>query len=341
MLDAGIFQQAAQALPDSLLIPEETTPKYYAYTAPFQSFLFHGDLGTDPSVYAYYPHAFSVNLINDVDPGKLSAAIPALTAAVKNGDVLITHGDYWQANNPTIISIYQAAGVAVPPTTTPTPPPVIPTPPITPPPATPVAPSKVSILTPSAGDTVANTVVVAGAINLTLDAAGSYLMVDGAEIGTQRASSAPFAYPLDTTMLSNGTHTLQLWAHDTANTTWLSNTVTITVANNTVLTSPTTPPATNPVSSTYPITLNYPSNGQAVSGVLGVTGAVTQTLDAAGSYVLIDGAEYGTARVSASPFVYLIDTTLLSVGQHTLQIWAHDIGNNTLLSNLVNVIVSR
>ena len=350
VLDAGIFQQAAQALPDSLLIPEETTPKYYAYTAPFQTFLFHGDLGTDPTIYTFYPHAFSVNLINDVDAGKLNAAIPALTTSVKNGDILIGHGDYGQANNPTIVSIYQAAGVTGPPTTPVTPPPVTPPPvtpppvtppPVTPTPPTPTAPAKVSIVTPSAGETVANTLVVTGALNLSLDAAGSYLMVDGTEIGTRRVSDAPFNYTLDTTVLSNGSHTLQLWAHDTTNATWLSDTVAITVANDASSTPPGTPPVTTPVSTAYPISLTFPSTGQAVSGIVSVSGAITQTLDAAGSYVLVDGAEYGTARIGSSPFVYLLDTALLSAGQHTLQLWAHDIANNTLLSNIVNVIVSR
>jgi hypothetical protein len=109
VLDAGIFNQVAAALPDSLLVPEESTPKYYAYTAPFKSFLFHGDLGTDAMVYSYYPQAFSVNLINDVDARTLAASLPQLTNAVRHGDVLMTHADYWQANNPTIVQIYQSA----------------------------------------------------------------------------------------------------------------------------------------------------------------------------------------------------------------------------------------
>lgn len=340
VLDAGIFQQAAQALPDSLLIPEESTPKYYAYTAPFQSLLFHGQTGTDASVYAYYPNAFSVNLINDVDSSKLAPAIPALTAAVKAGDVLMVHGDYWQANNPTIVSIYQAAGVSTPPSApvTPTPP----TPPTNPAPPSPSAPAKVSILTPSSGDAVSSSVNVTASVGVSLDAAGSYLLVDGAELGTQHVTGAPFVYPLDTTMLSNGTHTLQLWAHDTANDTLLSDTVTITVANTTATgpgtpSSPGTPP---PGSAAYPIALTYPATGQAISGIVNIAAAITQTLDAAGSYVLVDGAEYGTARVTSSPFLYGLDTSLLSAGTHTLQIWAHDIANNTLLSNIVNVIVS-
>lgn len=357
VLDAGIFQQAAQALPDSLLIPEESTPKYYAYTAPFQSLLFHGETGTDTSVYAYYPKAFSVNLINDVDPTKLAAATPALTAAVKAGDVLMTHADYWQANNPNIVSIYGAAGVTTTPTlpVTPTQPtqPTQPTVPAQPTP--PVAPNNVSILTPSSGETLSSTVTITGSVNVSLDAAGSYLMVDGVEIGTGRVSSSPFTYPLNTTTLSNGTHTLQLWAHDTNNATWLSNTVAVTI-NNTVATAPTapvTPPTANapttptvnppstPVTTGYPLSLTYPSTGQAISGLVSVAGSITQTLDAAGSYVLVDGIEYGTARVTGSPFVYLLDTSLLSAGAHTLQLWAHDIGNNTLLSNVVNVIVSH
>ena len=108
VLDASIFQRLAQTFPDCLIMPEESTPKYYAYTAPFQTFIFHGDLGTDPSIRAYYPDAFSVNLVNDVNARTLAAKVPQLTRSVKNGDILMGHVGYWQANNPTIGSIYHA-----------------------------------------------------------------------------------------------------------------------------------------------------------------------------------------------------------------------------------------
>ncbi|MFT4112071.1 hypothetical protein [Silvibacterium sp.] len=110
ILDADIFQQLAAALPDSLIIPEESTPKHYAYTAPFLSFIDHGDTGTNPEIHVYYPTAFSVNMVNDVDASKLANAIPALTSSVKSGEVLMGHADYWQTNNDTILSIYQNAG---------------------------------------------------------------------------------------------------------------------------------------------------------------------------------------------------------------------------------------
>jgi hypothetical protein len=109
VLDAGIFEKVAAAFPDSLVIPEESTPKYFAYTAPFLSFIYHGDTGTDASVYNYYPHAFSVNLVNDADAGKLMAARSSLEEAVRRGDILMGHVDYWQSNNPAIVAIYQAA----------------------------------------------------------------------------------------------------------------------------------------------------------------------------------------------------------------------------------------
>jgi hypothetical protein len=93
------------------------------------------------------------------------------------------------------------------------------------------APTGVAIVSPVAGGSVSGTITVVGQITVQLDAAGSYLMVDGVEVGTARVTGGPFMYPLDTTKLSNGQHVLLLWAHDTSNNTHLSAPVTITVAN--------------------------------------------------------------------------------------------------------------
>jgi hypothetical protein len=356
VLDAGIFQQVASALPDSLIAPEESTPKYYAYTAPFLTFIFHGDLGTDPTIYNYYPKAFSLLLINDVDPGKLAAALTPITSSVRNGDVLMTHVDYWQANNPIVLQIYQNAGITLigtPPTSSgptqgsTTPPATTPTTPTTP--ATPPAPTStgaVSITTPAPGENLSGQIIVTAQINATLDAAGSYLMVDGNEIGTRRISSAPYAYPLDTSMLADGQHVLQLWAHDTSNNTVYSQTVSVTVSNGSAATMPVSNPGNStptqsPDTTAYPIALNYPVSGQAITGDISVAATIPQTLDAAGSYLMVDGVEFGTRRVGAAPYLFDLDTTTLSAGTHVLQIWAHDISNNTLLSNQAQVTVSR
>ncbi len=119
-LDPAIFQQLISDYPSFLFIPEESTPRYYAYSAPFYSFLDLTSLGTPASIYSYYPKAFGVNLVNDVSAGTLATYTPQLTQTVKNGDILMGHADYWQANDPTLVSIYQAAGViAVKPQVTP------------------------------------------------------------------------------------------------------------------------------------------------------------------------------------------------------------------------------
>jgi hypothetical protein len=94
-----------------------------------------------------------------------------------------------------------------------------------------LANSSVAIVSPSAGATVSGVVTVQGSINVTLDSAGSFLIVDGVSQGQHRVVSPPNVYSLDTRALSNGLHTLQLWAHDIGNNTTLSSVVQINVAN--------------------------------------------------------------------------------------------------------------
>ncbi len=114
VLPAAIFKQLQAALPDSLFIPEETTPLFYAYAAPFKSFIDLGAVGTEANALLAYPHAFSAVLVNDADAGKLAAAKSQLIAQVKRGDILMAHVDYWQDNDATIVEIYRAAHVEGP-----------------------------------------------------------------------------------------------------------------------------------------------------------------------------------------------------------------------------------
>ena len=245
VLDPAIFQQVSASVPDSLLIPEESSPKYYAYTAPFQTFIFHSDLGTSADVYNYYPKAFSVNLVNDVDPGRLMQYRFQLTASVRRGDILMMHADYWQENNSTIVQMYQDAGVGgIPPLAAPIPSapvpvgpePVEPAPlpqpaPVTPPVPATVPARPVAITNVVSGAVLSGSVVVNAAIKGTLDAAGSYLMVDGVEVGTYRNTNGPYSYPLDTTRFNGGTHVLQVWAHNINNETLTSAPVNVTFGN--------------------------------------------------------------------------------------------------------------
>lgn len=108
-LPAAILKQVAAAFPDSLLIPEESTPLYYAYTAPFHSFIYLNATGTDPEIAHIYPDAFSAVLVNNVAPGKLAASGAKLQDAVRHGDILMGQVDYREPNNEAIASFYKAA----------------------------------------------------------------------------------------------------------------------------------------------------------------------------------------------------------------------------------------
>lgn len=100
-------------------------------------------------------------------------------------------------------------------------------------------------------------------------------------------------------------------------------------------------PVPGPLLSTVGISLLSPTDGMSVSGFLPVVGQVNVSLDAAGSYLMVDGVEVGTRRVTAPPFLYGLDTTALSNGPHALQLWAHDIGNNTVVSAPITIVVGN
>ena len=96
---------------------------------------------------------------------------------------------------------------------------------------TPGASAKLWIVSPQTGATASGTITIDGATTLTLDSAGTYLMVDGQQFGTQRVTGGPYLYRLDTKDLANGPHTLQLWGHDIGNNTTISMPIVISVEN--------------------------------------------------------------------------------------------------------------
>ena len=108
-LPAEVLEQAASSLPDSLVMPEESTTRMYRAMAPFQSFLFHDDLGTSTEVHAVYPHAFTVNLVNDVAAAKLALHRAELVKSIRRGDVLLVHADAWHPNDAAAVEMVREA----------------------------------------------------------------------------------------------------------------------------------------------------------------------------------------------------------------------------------------
>ena len=398
-LDPAIFQQLITDLPSFLFIPEESTPRYYAYSAPFYSFLFHTDLGTPASIYEIYPQAFGVNLVNDVTAATLAANLPQLTAAVTKGDVLMGHVDYWQDNDPTIVSVYRAAGVT-------TPSPGQTTPAITwndPPDVTYGTALSAAQLNAAASvpgtftyTPVAGTVLRSGVNTLST----TFTPTDAAKYRTTTASvkitvtpAAPvvtwpapanlsygsplsadqlnaktnvpgsFLYtPAAGAVLSAGSNTLSVTFTPTDSTDYRMHTasvvLTIDAASAPTTPAPTAPEPTSPSPTTpvtptptppapvsptpdpnSPLAILSPSPGDTISGTIAVAAQLNLALDAAESYLMVDGNEVGTGRVGGAPYQYPLDTTTLSNGVHVLQLWAHDIGNSTVLSATVTVNV--
>lgn len=306
-LDASIFQLAAAALPDSLLIPEESTPRHYAYVAPFKSFIFHGDLGTDSTVYNYYPNAFSANLVNDVDPGVLSAAQAQLTQQVKQGDILMAHADYWQANNPVIVQIYQNAGTWTNPT------------------GSAVTPTALGLSTSASSTTFGTSVALTAALAPSR-ATGTVTFYDGATaLGTVSANSGVAS--LSTTVLAVGTHTLTaVYAGSTSYAASTSGAVTVVVlaaTTNTTLTAST----------------SSVLQGMSETFTASVSGSGTGILPS-GTVTFLDGpVALGTTTLNSG--IATLNTAAMAAGVHSIQaIYAGATGLASSSSPIVHVTVT-
>src|SRR6266702_82238 len=109
----------------------------------------------------------------------------------------------------------------------------------------------VTMTSPASGSTVAGTVPVSASVSIvgSLVVAGVQFKLDGANLGAED-TSAPYSVSWDTTAASNGSHTLTAVARDLLGLQYTSNSVTVTVFNDT------TPPT---------VSITAPANGATVS----------------------------------------------------------------------------
>jgi hypothetical protein len=90
-LDPDVFKAVADAYPNVLLIPENESMRYFAYSAPLNSYAHHKITSTPAGARIVYPKAFSVLLASD---GDRPEDHDALVAAVRSGDILVFNGWY-------------------------------------------------------------------------------------------------------------------------------------------------------------------------------------------------------------------------------------------------------
>src|SRR6266702_4425418 len=172
----------------------------------------------------------------------------------------------------------------------------------------------VTMTSPASGSTVAGAVPVSASVSIvgSLVVAGVQFKLDGANLGAED-TSAPYSVSWDTTAASNGSHTLTAVARDLLGVQYTSNSVTVTVFNDT------TPPT---------VSITAPANGATVSGTISVSADASDDVGVAGVQFLLDGAALG-AEDTAAPYSVALDTTKVANGSHTLAATVNWIGGRS------------
>ena len=105
--DAEDFKAIADANPGTILFPENESTKYFAYTAPLNSFFHHGVADTPPPARAVWPGAFSIIIADDAANRK--AREGDLVASVRHGNILLINSWYDNPDVEEIANIYKIA----------------------------------------------------------------------------------------------------------------------------------------------------------------------------------------------------------------------------------------
>ncbi|PYL62168.1 MAG: hypothetical protein DMF24_05055 [Verrucomicrobia bacterium] len=103
-----VFQTVAQAHPDILLIPENESMRYFACSAPLNSYMHHRVISTPAGARMVYPKSFSVLMTPD---GDRPEDHDGLVTAVRRGDILLFNGWYKSDGTEKIKELYEEAGV--------------------------------------------------------------------------------------------------------------------------------------------------------------------------------------------------------------------------------------
>lgn len=181
----------------------------------------------------------------------------------------------------------------------------------------------VTIVTPTTGSIVSNTVNVQVSASDNVAVSSVVLKVDGTVIAT--GNIAPYNFSWNTAGLSAGTHTLTATATDAAGN---SKTSTIQVGYNTPATADITPPS---------VSITSPTNGASVESTITVGVAASDNIGVNSVSFKVDGVVVGSDNIA--PYNFSWNTTTVGAGVHSLTATAMDgAGNNS--SNSIQVTVN-
>ena len=182
---------------------------------------------------------------------------------------------------------------------------------------------KVSITSPGSGSTVSGSVSIQGSATDSVTVASVTFYVDGLLSCT--ATLAPYSCPWNTSTANNGAHNLTATARDAAGNS-ASASITVTVSN---VTLDTTPPT---------ISITSPGSGATVSGTISIQASASDNVGVASVSFYVDGAL--TCTASGSPYSCSWGTTSAANGGHTLMATARDAAGNSSSAS-VTVTVSN
>jgi hypothetical protein len=109
-VNPDVFKAVADAYPDVLLIPENESMRYFAYSAPLNSYVHHKITSTPVGARLVYPNAFSVLMAPEGDRPKDH---DALVTAVRGGDILLFNGWYHSDEPQKIKKLYEEAAQGI------------------------------------------------------------------------------------------------------------------------------------------------------------------------------------------------------------------------------------
>ena len=185
-----------------------------------------------------------------------------------------------------------------------------------------LTPPTVAITAPAAGATVAGTITIGANASDNVAVSGVQFRLDGVNLGTED-TAAPYSAAWNTTMATNGTHTITAVARDAAGNVATSSAVTVTVDN-----------------ARPSVSITAPASGATLSGTVTVAASASDNVRVAGVQFRLDGANLGAEDTSA-PYSVPWNTKTASDGSHTLTAVARDGAGNLATSPTVTVTVDN
>ncbi|HYR90318.1 MAG TPA: Ig-like domain-containing protein, partial [Terriglobia bacterium] len=183
-------------------------------------------------------------------------------------------------------------------------------------------PPTTSITSPAAGSTVSSTISVTANASDNVAVAGVQLQLDGVNLGAEY-TAAPYSTSWNTTMATNGSHTLTAIARDTSGNQATSSPVTVTVLNDS------TPPT---------VAFTSPAGGSTVGGTISLIANASDNVAVAGVQFKVDGVGLG-AEDTTAPYSTSWNTTTATNASHTLTAVARDTSGNQTTSSPLTVTV--